>query len=189
MKLKKMRVFLALELPAALREQLGELQGRLSFLGRGIKWVKEENMHLTLYFLGDLNTEKIQGLYSCLEDTPRLKSFKVDVSGLGYFPPRGKIRVLWAGVSTGSLKLQSLYTYLGDALQKHGFYIQRRSFIPHVTLGRFRTPMAVSSELQAGGHLQPETLYGSFVAREIALVQSVLTPAGPIYKVLRRFPI
>ena len=86
MKLKKMRVFLALELPAALREQLGELQGRLSFLGRGIKWVKEENMHLTLYFLGDLNTEKIQGLYSCLEDTPRLKSFKVDVSGLGISP-------------------------------------------------------------------------------------------------------
>lgn len=145
-------------------------------------------MHLTLYFLGDLNPRELQGLCSCVKGIePLLRSFTVAVSGLGYFPPRGKIRVLWAGIDTGCSELQSLYTYLGNALQEYGFHISRRSFTPHVTLGRFRTPVAASSKLQLERHLQQGAFYGSFVAREIALVRSVLTPMGPVYKVLQRF--
>ncbi|NLJ33115.1 MAG: RNA 2',3'-cyclic phosphodiesterase [Firmicutes bacterium] len=190
MKLKRMRVFLALELPAPIRLQLLRIQEGLSFLGQGVKWVKKENMHLTLYFLGNLTPEKIQGLSSCVQDVASsLKPFTLELGGLGHFPPRGKIRVLWAGIGAGSAELQALYTYLGEALGEFGFHIQRRAFTPHVTLGRLGSPRSIGYRLRAEEDMQREIVYGSFLVKEITLFQSILTPAGPIYKVVQRFAL
>ncbi|MGI6142914.1 MAG: RNA 2',3'-cyclic phosphodiesterase [bacterium] len=188
MRLKMMRLFLALELPALLQKQLRLLQEEFSFLDREIKWVPEANLHVTLHFLGFLPEGEVAQVCACAVHVARgIRPFTVDIGGLGVFPSRGKPRVFWAGIGAGREELHDLYTYLGASLEKAGFAVERRPYTPHVTLGRFRKLPVAAARLHSEIKQREEATYGSFTARDIALFQSILTPGGPIYKVRQRF--
>ncbi|HHY36487.1 MAG TPA: RNA 2',3'-cyclic phosphodiesterase [Firmicutes bacterium] len=187
MRLKMIRAFLALELPAPIQRNLRLLQEEFSFLAREIKWVEEANLHVTLHFLGSIPAGEVERVCACAAGVAReMGPFTVEIGGLGVFPPHGKTRVFWAGIGRGKEELRKLYTNLGTSLARAGFALESRPYTPHVTLGRFRQPPVAAARLQSAIKQREEATFGSFTAREIALFESILTPGGPIYRVLQQ---
>lgn len=152
--------------------------------------MEENNLHLTLHFLGSVPTSRLTDLCYCTNEvTSQTRAFVVEVRGLGVFPLRGKPRVVWAGISEGCKNLQLLYQSLIEVFQRVGFAIEERPYTPHVTLGRIRSPIVSFSTLRQVLRQYNETPFGTYLAREVALFKSILTPAGPVYTVLERFPL
>ena len=134
-----MRAFIAIELPPEVADALKDLQRRLRQSGLKASWVRSENIHLTLKFLGDIapeNVEAISGAIKVVAD--RHAPFALSVAGLGVFPRVKKARVLWAGLSGGVAGLIELQQDLDAALSICGFERQIKPFRGHLTLARFR---------------------------------------------------
>ena len=128
------RLFVALRLPDPLRQAVGELQSRL----RSARWLKEDGLHLTLAFIGAID-RLAQGRIETALGTVTAPSLRMELHGLGCFPPRGDPRVLWTGASPKT-ELISLAQAVRRSLGSAGFTPERRNFIPHVTIARFRHP-------------------------------------------------
>src|SRR5260370_29025264 len=133
------RVFIAIELPASARQRLKDHIDRLrdAFPDARASWSREENLHLTLKFLGDTPVSRIEAL---LQAAKRAASnavpFELIVSGAGAFPPRGQPRVLWIGIEDLSGQLRKLQQALENECGKQGFALDLRPLQPHLTLAR-----------------------------------------------------
>jgi len=124
------RLFVALALPAELRAQLAMLSGGIP----GAKWVPPENYHLTLRFIGEVESWRAQEVDHALAAI-RARPFELLLRGVGTFEKGGRISALWVGVE----KTESLAFLQGKvetALQRIGLEPERRRFAPHVTLAR-----------------------------------------------------
>lgn len=176
-----MRLFVAVELPDAVREGLSRLCADVP----GARWVEPEQMHLTLRFIGEVDGLVEREVVDALARV-RAEPFSVSLSGVGHFPPRGLPRVLWAGVER-SEALAALHDRVERALQRAGLEPERRRFFPHVTLARLRgTPArAVGSFLVAHG------LYRSpaFAVDVFHLYSSRLTPKRAVYRIEASYPL
>jgi 2'-5' RNA ligase len=125
------RLFIAIDLP----KQVGwNLARRLEQPPRGVRPVRPGQMHLTLHFLGDVADEARAVLPAALARVT-FEPFTIAIRGTGMFPPRGRPTVLWAGV-TDSVPLAALHGGIGVALESCGLAIERRPYVPHVTLAR-----------------------------------------------------
>lgn len=184
-----MRCFLALAIPADVRERLRGLQGRLRDQAHGVKWVSPDQMHLTLKFFADLpGSDRPEVEAASARVCAPAPPVHLSVRGAGSFGPGGAIRVVWAGLEDGSGGLATLQKALEGALSDAGFPPEERPFSPHLTLGRVREPRRDPQLLQA---LSAEAGFdgGSFVARDLTLYASVLGPGGPTYTVLNSWPL
>lgn len=175
------RCFVAVELPPAMRDEIGRLQGCIAT--EGLRLVKPGLVHITLKFLGDVPEGKVARVGDALaavDATP----FPVQVKGMGAFPGRS-IRVVWLGL-IGDFR--ELYGKVESALLPLGFAPEERGFSPHVTLGRVGRPNADTSERlrERMGQLS-ETDVGGFTVDRFYLKKSTLTRGGPIYENLREF--
>ncbi len=143
------RLFVALDLPRYHKDALAAMQEGLP----DVRWTDPATLHLTLAFLGEVDgrvfAEAIDAL-GCVHTRP----FQLELRGLGHFPPRGPIRQLWVGV-TPEPELQRLQRRIVRALGEVGIVLDKRKFVPHVTVGRFRVPPP-ASRLQA--YLQRHSL-------------------------------
>src|ERR1043166_1761903 len=133
------RLFVSLELPPAVTEQLAELDPHL----RGVRWLAPEQMHLTLSFLGDVSHDIQETLEKNLEAVA-WKAFFLPISGLGTFPGKGRPNILWVGVGTGHPHLFQLHKRVQEAAIQAGLEPDLRSFHPHITLARCRDVSAES---------------------------------------------
>jgi RNA 2',3'-cyclic 3'-phosphodiesterase len=142
-----MRLFVALDLPASLRQQLALLTGGLP----GARWVPAENHHLTLRFIGETPGWQAEEIHHALEGL-RAPGFMLSLAGLGLFEKGGRGIALWAGVER-TPPLDHLHTKIEAALQRIGLEPERRRFAPHVTLARLdNVPQAkLATYLQAHG--------------------------------------
>src|SRR5688572_29981041 len=112
-----MRCFIAIELPPSVRERLAELQERLSPLGRAVRWTRPEQIHLTLNFLGEVPDAQVAGMCELTQQVMLgYEPFELAIGGVGFFPPRGPARVLWAGIVEPPSKLLELQRALEEAL-------------------------------------------------------------------------
>ncbi len=177
------RLFVAIPLPDALRGELAALYERLP----GVAWTRPEQLHLTLRFLGDVETALGASAERALERV-RVEPFILPVGGTGAFPPRGVPRVLWAGVGAGHPRLHQLRQQIDDALLAAGLALDVRIFHPHATLARVRAeaaPGAVSQFLRR--HRAFEA--APFRVEQFRLYASELRPAGAIHTVKREYPL
>ncbi len=124
------RLFVALTLPAELRAQLAMLSGGIP----GAKWVPPENYHLTLRFIGEVESWRAQEVDHALA-TIRARPFELSLRGVGTFEKGGRIHALWVGVEKTE-SLAFLQSKVETALQRIGLEPERRRFAPHVTLAR-----------------------------------------------------
>lgn len=175
-----MRVFVAVFPPPEIRQEV-LAAARRPPLGDRVRWAKHENVHLTLKFLGELPEEALNSIHAalgkvCASHAP----FDVCLAGLGAFPSARRAQVLWIGVGEGSGQFRSLATDLAAALAPLGFESERRPYTPHLTLGRVRGRPANLG-------LPPGVSGLEFRAGSVHLMESVLTPGGPIYKTLDTF--
>ncbi|MCP4715590.1 MAG: RNA 2',3'-cyclic phosphodiesterase [Deltaproteobacteria bacterium] len=186
--MESLRTFIALELPEQLKKRLGklrdELQGRVS----GVRWVKPDNIHLTLKFLGPTGADKVERIAGILKQESRgLMAFSLQVAGLGAFPNTRNPKVVWAGLKVDE-GLAILQQRLELALVPAGFAEEKRPFVPHLTLGRVRKPQA-RTELRAVFEQHGEIDLGTYTACRVTFYQSDLLPSGPVYTVLKAFEL
>lgn len=125
------RLFIAIDLP---REIAWELARLVADPPPGVRPVRPAQLHLTLHFLGDVADEPREALPDALAGVAR-DSFTVAIRGTGVFPPRGRPSVLWAGL-VESPALADLHAAVGAAVQACGLAVERRPYVPHVTLAR-----------------------------------------------------
>lgn len=175
------RAFVALELPEALRREIGELQARLRPRLGSIRLARPEGAHLTLRFLGDTSPAQVEALREPLaRAATACPPCALRVRGLGTFPDRGSPRVLWLGLEPPEAVLE-LQAACERAAVAAGFPREDRAFTPHLTLGRWRErdrrPELPSADL------------GEAPVRALVLFRSELRPEGSRYTPLARFPL
>jgi len=179
-----MRLFIASGFSAPVIEQVKEIQVFAApRLGRAVKWVEPENIHLTYAFLGDVSKAMAPAVTRSVERSAGLfKKLEVRLSGLGAFPSFERPRVLWLGLNEdrpGTLK--ELALKLSEALAAEGFMLEFK-FEPHITIGRVKSRLdpAIVGELRR----KAAELEGQSVINSVEVVESRLTSSGPRYEIL-----
>ena len=187
-----LRLFIAIELSEEIRRWLEDARTRLvERIPPGtVRWVDPGAIHLTLKFLGDTPSPKLEGIRGAM-DAPACSTrpFPLSVEGLGCFPNTARPRVIWAGIRPEPL-LTDLQRGLEGELDRAGFPREPRAFSPHLTLGRVRDGVAGARLAEIGravGAIALESTVGMEV-KDVCLFRSVLRPGGAEYSVLHRSP-
>lgn len=154
--------------------------------GRGVAWVKRENLHWTLRFLGEQDEEGChRAEEAAREAAARHAAFEVRLGSPGAFPNARRARVLWLGLAQGSDAMRALAQSLERALGSRGFGPADQPFAPHLTIGRVRDRNVDWSEALASCAVEP---IGGPVC-ELCLVRSTLRAGGSSYEPLARVPL
>lgn len=124
------RLFVGLSLPEELRAELAGLVGGIP----GARWVPPSNYHLTLRFIGEIQSWQAQEVDHALIGI-RARAFEISVRGLGTFEKGGRIQALWVGVERSDA-LTHLQNKVETAIQRVGIAPERKRFAPHITLAR-----------------------------------------------------
>jgi 2'-5' RNA ligase len=181
----KWRVFVAIELPASVRRKLTEHIDRLrdSVAEARASWVREENLHLTLKFLGDTSVTSVEKLSATADiAASNVEPFEIVVEGCGAFPPKGQPRVLWVGIEDPSRQLALLHMALEDECAKVGFSREERPFHPHLTIARIRKPH--DSRHLAAIHNEVGFEPATVRAAELTVIRSELRSEGSRHTVI-----
>jgi 2'-5' RNA ligase len=183
----RLRTFVAVDLGKNLRSRCVALQETLARSGADVKWVEEENLHLTLLFLGEVLDRSVPDVCRTVALTAgRHESFTLDVATVGCFPNPRRPRVVWAGVGAGTRELVALHDALEGPLQDLGCYRrEERQYTPHVTLGRVRGEQETEGLATALAR-KADWQGGSVEVRELLVLSSQLMREGPVYAVLGR---
>jgi 2'-5' RNA ligase len=185
---KVMRLFLALPVAEDIRAELARAVADLRRCRAKVGWVDAGIMHLTIKFLGETDERKAAGLSSSLAPAcSALASPAFTVSGTGIFPPRGRPRVVWAGVEEADGALSALADTVEEACAGLGWEREKRPFHPHLTLGRVRGEMFLSEISQQVAALS-DRRFGSQTSPALVLFRSHLSPAGARHEKLASFP-
>jgi 2'-5' RNA ligase len=169
------------------RARLAAAVERLRPLAPGVAWVARDNVHLTLKFLGNVDTAQLGEIERALAGAALARTaFDLDIDGLGAFPTRMRPRVLWAGAGAGGAEATALAVGVDEALAALGFPRESRPFAVHVTLGRVREPHANPRLAQA---LEASVPFGCQHVARVSLVRSELSPRGARYTELAALPL
>ena len=181
-----MRLFVALEIPPAVRESLAEFLVALRAIASQPRWVQTENLHVTLKFIGEVQAEKLGHIRAALSAVHSDRLVTLDFRGVGFFPSEKRPRVFWAGIEA-SANLTRLASDIDRALEKLGVPPEKRPFSPHLTLARFEPP-GLPEKLRAPIQGNAQREFGSVAAKEFHLIESKLKSGGAEYTTLETFP-
>lgn len=189
-----MRTFIAVEISDEISNALAQLEARLKYAGADVKWVRPENIHLTLKFLGEISEEKAKEVIAALDGIAKsAKSFELSVKEVGAFPKVDYPRVIWVGLEKGADESSELAAKVEDALAKIGFPKESRPFTAHLTIGRVRSSKNKDKlkEKILGKDSSQLLPVSSHKVSSVILFQSTLTPSGSIYTKLHesKFPL
>jgi 2'-5' RNA ligase len=173
------RLFIGLGLPRSCKVALLTLDPHLA----GLRWLPEEQLHLTLSFLGDVGPSAEDGLWEALHAV-RVHPFLLPLRGLGVFTSRGQVSVVWAGVGGGHPHLFALHRRIQDTVLHVGIEPDLKPFHPHVTVARAK---GVSLEtLRPFLRSNAETEFGIFNVTGFELYSSVLGTGGATHRLEMR---
>lgn len=189
-----MRLFCAVELPETLRAALATavagLRLPLERAGADVRWTPAENLHVTMWFFGDLPADAAAALQAALSRPIPQRPFGIGVGGVGVFPPAGAPRILWAGVREGADALQQTRAALAARLAGLGYTADRDTFHPHVTIGRVRArPTRAGAAAMRQAELADLGGHGRARVEALTLFQSRLSARGAQHEPLQRVPL
>ena len=184
-----MRTFFALGLSPRVQQQVSLIIDNLAKQVPldVIRWVRLQNLHLTVQFLGQIDRAKIENIQTAvMREVPDLGPALLQITKPGVFPNLKKPAVIWLGVQDHNNWLQSVYQMVAAASSVHGVDPDPRGFFPHLTLGRVRKQAAMESRHQVGMSLKQAFNTGRFsrlewFVSELLLYKSELRPDGPVY--------
>ena len=187
-----MRLFLSLNLLPDVKERFytvqKELIERTKFIPRNaIKWEDKSKFHLTLFFLGDVEQEKMENLILDLENFSaqlKFREFLLESSGIGCFPNLKKPRVIFADVKNNDDIVFDFYRQLIVPLEKNSF-IPDKKFYLHITFGRVK----YTGKLNIENEIQNTNFSINFSADSFYLMQSILVSTGSVYREVKKFAI
>ena len=175
------RLFVAIDPPDGIRDQLSALCCGLP----DARWTPPEQFHLTLCFIGEVDGSSFLDIREALADIA-FPAFSLRLQSVGFFPPRGQPRVVWAGVEK-SESLLALQRKIATRLFNLGFEPENRKFFPHITLARLQQ----TSAAKVGKYLELHGLLGSepFGVRQLLLYSSILGRKGASHIVEQVYPL
>lgn len=180
-----MRLFVALEIPSTVRDNLADLLKSLRAVSPQTRWVRPENLHVTLKFIGEVPETKLAPIRATLAQVRSDQSVTLDFRGLGFFPSEKHPRVFWAGIEA----LPNLITLAGNieqAMETLGIAGEQRPFSPHLTLARFEPPQ-LPEKLRGVIQKNAGRNFGSLRANQFRLIESKLKPSGAEYTTAESF--
>lgn len=175
-----MRLFLALKLPPRQARAVAALRQDRS----GWRWVEEENLHLTLAFLGEVTMQQAEELDQILQ-ARTIRPPEVTLAGIGHFGSR-RPRAVWVGAGPEA-PLSDLSVGMTRAARRAGIAVERRRFVPHVTIARLGAT-ADPGEVAAFAEARGRFSLPPFTPASVTLFRSHLRPEGPIYEALADYP-
>ncbi len=171
-----LRLFIAIDLNTSSIESLQDI----CFGVKGIRWVPTDQLHCTLRFIGSCEEPLFYQIRETLEKVT-VPAFTLNLKGVGYFPPRGKPRILWAGV-TPQEELISLRSAIDKVLRSAGIQNEGKKFHPHITLGRLKGNNSAPSIIP---FLTQNSLFRTetFSVERFHLYSSILRPQGAQHRI------
>lgn len=180
----KIRSFIALEIPDEAITNILKIRDEKVGKLEDVRWERKEKLHLTLKFLGDINSEMIGSYSQTLEKiTSNYESMNLSFSEFGIFKRRNELKILWIGLKD-NLKLIQIVDDIESSFTEFGFEKENRKFKSHITLLRFRGHEDSEKIVSLKEVKLPEI---DFNANKITLYESMLTPSGSIYRSLKNF--
>lgn len=184
-----MRAFIGIGLPPECRRAIAEAISPLRAKRPPVSWTPEQNLHMTLKFLGEIPPERAPEIASLLAVTARyFRPFEFAVEEPGGFPTLHDPRILWVGIREPLELVGKLQENMENVLSGAGFPREGRPFHPHITVGRVRDrlPPGWGEEYAKALSGKP---FGVVVAGSLHLYESRLSPGGANYRVLRDVPL
>jgi 2'-5' RNA ligase len=133
-----MRTFIAIEIEDKIKNEIGNL---IEFAKKNynlpFKWVKIENLHITLHFLGEIPDKEVENVKNILRNEEKL-NYKIKINNLGQFPEKGIPRVLWIGFEDLEKNIEKSYKSLEKKILNSGLKLDKEKFVPHITIGRIK---------------------------------------------------
>ena len=180
MKRELIRTFIAVDFDnPAIVSKVQDVQRELINSGIAMKPVEPRNLHVTLWFLGEIDRGRLNLV---LENAGKVvfKPFDLKVEGVGYFPGGSRINVIWLGIKDPENGLKNILDQLLEKLTKLGFRYDERGFTPHLTIGRVKFIRDKQSAIQKLDKLR-DLYFGEQHVDSFKVKKSTLTPRGPIY--------
>ena len=172
------RLFVAVFPPPAVGAAVMNIVDALRARGDRVAWVKRENLHYTLRFLGEVGEDAAEAAGDAAREVAVAHAaFDAALTTPGAFPHAASARVLWLGMGEGAEPLRALARSLEDALTARGFARAEQPFTPHLTIGRMRTDADWTARLAAAPAVDAR-----FRVESLALVRSTLAPGGSRYE-------
>jgi 2'-5' RNA ligase len=186
------RLFIAINLPEGVKEELARLQSMWPELGA--KWTKKNNLHITLFFLGPVVEQKIPELLKIMEETVQSnKAFEIKFDHVVYGPPKKKPpRMIWANLEE-SEELLKLHKDLKQLMLNSGSFSdtaarEKRDLSPHITLARLNMWEFRQMEPEEIPYIN-EKIGLAFKVNSIELMESQLKRSGAEYTTLQSYSL
>jgi 2'-5' RNA ligase len=186
----EIRSFLAFKLPPDIKNIIRRVSDNLRKMPAEVKWVKTDNIHLTIVFLGQVKGTELEGVKGaagavCAEFGP----FEVALEGVGCFPNRRRPRVLWLGLKADLDRLNAFRDALQEGLKPFGIKEEKRLFRPHLTLGRIRKPGKMARSFEDRFFEYHDLGSADYLLSDLILFKSTLKPGGAEYSGLAAWPL
>ena len=183
-----MRLFLAIDFPDDLKVRIARnVEILKGYIPKGIKWVDRKNLHVTFKFLGDVNERILEDLYAPIEDiTGKYSPFTISFKDVEIVPNPERPRLIWYDMKDDKESASKLFKDVDLALYDLGFSKEKRPLALHTTLGRVKFARKIEWEKISSNLIPIDEIVQ---CGELTLFKSQLTPSGPIYSILKTFPL
>lgn len=178
----RIRLFTGMSLSPEVRDYASNVLDKLRETVDGVRWVRPENLHVTLKYFGWCDPGIINELEGLLEEAAAHLPLRMKVGGIGGFPSQGSAKVIWMGAQDEDRKIEKVYKSLDGGAQRFGFRKERRPYSPHITLGRAKNkPVGLPPEVlqDSGARLILEV-------GDLVLFRSVLKSTGAEYSLVKK---
>lgn len=183
-----MRVFIGIKFDESTRADIEKFLKPFKKIGTPIKWVKPENVHLTLKFIGEVSPEKFAQIEDAITSSDfAVGAFDLKIVGCGKFGRGSELNIFWIGIDKNE-KIENLYQKIEDALQKVGISREEREFKPHLTVGRNKKRFNFKPLFQMIGE-KADLPLSQFQVKAFQIFKSELFPTGPVYTVLKEISL
>jgi len=182
------RSFVCIGIPEEHRKRLARWIDSRRRESREVRWVDARAIHITLKFCKEITPAVISILTDNLEHIESPGPFSISLGGIGGFPNLIRPKVIWAGISGDTDRLEVLRKQVENAAYRAGIQKETRPYSPHVTLGRRAASDPLPRAVLSAMHDDP-LVQDVWTVEEIILMKSLLTPTGPHYTPLGFFKI
>lgn len=183
-----MRIFIGIKLNQPVHDQLEHFLKPFKKISTPIQWVKQENIHLTLKFIGEVSEPKVQQISDALAHLEKFEQpLNIQLTGCGKFGRNDDLNIFWIGLAANPALLK-LYSNIEEALAKLSIPRETRPFTPHLTVGRNKKMFNFKALLKHIEELANVPI-ATFSTGHFQLFKSDLRPTGPIYTILKEIPI
>ena len=186
---KSLRLFTALGIPEAIRQEIETFRTGLPTDGVKLKWEKSQNLHITLKFLGNTERNLVEKIITVLEGIAgEHREITTTLTRFGFFPNVRNPRIAWiAPDPEATTRIVKIHSPVESMLRREGFMAEKRRYHPHVTIARIKAcwdpPEHFIGEFEENFSGEP------FAIDRIILYESRLRPEGACYKPIQTFPL